>query len=81
MVARALRRRARSEIRARCTEIDRALTGANIPRDADTAASLIAMGIELAEDLRHQPDELIKLCTKIVEAPRVQDPRSDTWGT
>lgn len=79
MVARALRRKARSEIRARCVEIDRAL-GA-IPRDADTAASLIAMGIELAEDLKHKPDDLIRLCTKIVEAPRTPDPRSDTWGT
>lgn len=81
MVARALRRRARSEIRARCTELSRAIDAGNIPRDADTAASLIALGIEMAEDLKHQPDALIRLCTQIVEAPRVQDPRSDTWGT
>jgi hypothetical protein len=78
-MGKALRRRARSEIRARCVEIDRAL--GSIPRDADTAASLIAMGIEMAEDLKHKPDDLIRLCTKIVEAPRAADPRSDTWGT
>ena len=81
MVARALRRRVRCEIRARCTEIDVALSRGAIPRDGTTAASLIALGIELAEDLKHAPDDLIRLCTRIVEAPRVQDPRSDTWGT
>lgn len=79
----ALRRRVRTELRRRALDIAAALERANVPRDADTAASLIALGIELAEDLHHSPDDLIRLCKAIVraEAPAAVSPEADTWGT
>ncbi len=81
MVARALRRRTRLEIRQRSQQISQALDLHAIPRDGSTAASLIALGIEMAEDLKHPPDALLRLCQQIVEAPRVAGPEGDTWGT
>lgn len=68
-------------IRARCAQVGDAIHDWGIPLDRDTGISLVAMGLELLQELGATTETALKFCQTVLDTPAEEDPRTHTGGT